>query len=67
MEGDKFCQRALDGGKQTYIGSTSEFETIEAGVVRILWDFDLRVRGRTNMSQGSYLNVDEYGDNDSGM
>ena len=67
VEADKFCQRALYGGKQTYIGSTSEFETIEAGVVRILWDFDLRARGRTNMSEESYLNVEEYGDNDSGM
>ena len=67
MDGDKLCQSALDAGRQTHIGSASEFETIEAGVVRILWDFDLRVRGRTNMSEESYLNVDEYEDNDSGM
>ena len=67
VDGEKLCQKALNAGKQAYIGSTSEFETIEAGVVRILWDFDLRVRGRTNMSEGNYLNVEEYEDNDSGM
>ena len=54
VDGEKLCQKALNAGKQAYIGSTSEFETIEAGVVRILWDFDLRVRGRTNMSEGNY-------------
>ena len=54
---DETCRNELTGEKLSYIGTTNKFETIEAIIVRIRWDFDLRVKGKTKTSEGSYLRL----------
>ena len=66
-EGDLLCREALTDGGIAHIGSSTEQQTIEVGIVRILWNFDMRVAGSTNMTVGCYLDVTQYNIDDSGM
>ena len=67
FDGDLLCRDALTGGDIAHVGSPTERQTIEAGIVRVLWNFDLRVAGSTNMTVGCYLDVNQYDIDNSGM